>query len=119
MINKERKMKKLIISLALSLVLFACTLLFNKTNIMGWANNPYAIFGATIGQIISSYLIAMLGIFLVKKMENKDQQRLLIAIFLVLYAFLWKTSFIRDAKHQCLRVVEEVVTEIQNNNQNL
>lgn len=112
-------MKKLIISLVLLLVLFTCTLLFNKTNIMGWANNPYAIFGASIGQIIGGYLIAMLVIFLVNKLENKNQQRLLIAIFLVLYAFIWKTSFIGDAKHQCLQVVEEVVTEIQNNNQNL
>ncbi len=113
-------MKKLITTLLLLLVLFACALLFSKTNIMGWSVNPYAAFGMAIGLMISGYIIAALILFILRKLETKDQQRLLIAVFLVLFALLWKSNFTDDAKYQCRLVLEEVVSEIQNNNyQNL
>ncbi len=106
-------MKSKILTLALLLVLFALALLFSKTDILGFKLNSYAVFGMAIGKMISVYLIAALSIFLLKYTKTKDQQRLLIAVFLILYGLLWKISYTAEARRTCVQVVEQTIAEMQ------
>lgn len=109
-------MKKFFITLILLFVLFVVAVLFARTDALGWPVNPWAAFGMAIGLMVGSYVLAMLAVFLLRKLEGKDAQRLLIAIFLVLYALFWKMNLAQQATEQCYMVLESAVMEMQETN---
>lgn len=114
-------MKRLIITLSLVLIAFIFALLSSKSDVIGYPVNNYYAFGSAIGKMISAYLLGMLGIFLINKIEGgtqvketKDQKRLIIAILILFVTFMYKFSFTSEAKNTCYTALEEAVVETEN-----
>lgn len=106
-------MKRTIITLFLLLAMFLFALLSSKSNILGWDIRPAAAVGEALGRMLGGFLLGMLAVFLLKKMETKNQQRLLIAVFFILYGLLWKVSYTAEARRSCVQVVEQTIAEMQ------
>ena len=106
-------MKKLIISLSMALGVIALSLLFMRTNIFGIVGKTYVILPMVIGQLISLYLLTAIVVWLLNKLPSSIEKQLLVAIFMLGFALLWKISFIENVQNAFKEIQQEARQEFE------
>lgn len=104
-------MKKVFIILTLLFLVLLFAVLSSMTDIFGFAVNPYFTLGSAAGKITGGYLIAAFIVYLLNKLDSREQKRLLIVALLMLYGLLLKLGFIGSATRGCGEVMEAAVAE--------
>ncbi len=106
-------MKKLIVSLSMGLCVIILSLLFMRTNIFGIVGKIHVILPMVIGQLISLYLLTILAVWILKKLNSTIEKQLLIAIFMLGFALLWKISFIENVQNAFKEIQQEARQEFE------
>lgn len=104
-------MKNIFTKISLTLVFFLLCILFQNIDIYG-SSLTFPIAGA-IGQMIGTFLISALVVFLLSKTERKNNKRLIVAIFIILTSLAWRFSSLEDFNNRLEWEKEKIRKEME------
>lgn len=91
---------KIVIPLILLVLQFILSICFQNLEgvLFGYHIRTIALVAVSLGQILSLYLLSMLVLYLVEKIQTRNGKRLIVGSFILLFAFLWRLSLVDEAK---------------------